>query len=77
MKTTLLGFGIGYLAGAVLLVFNIYFDLTPTLPMKSLAVLAFFLPGVVALIAHLEIVRLKKQLNDILGRGKERESDIN
>ncbi len=77
MKTTLLGFGIGYLAGAVLLVFNIYFDITPTLPLKSLAVLAFFLPGVVALIAHLEIVRLKKQLNDILGRGKERESGTN
>jgi hypothetical protein len=26
---------------------------------------------------HLEIVRLKKQLNDILARGKKRESDTN
>lgn len=77
MKTTLLGFGIVYLAGAILLVFNIYLDITPTLPVKSLAVLAFFLPGVVALIAHLEIARLKKHLNDILGRVRERESDIN
>ena len=77
MKTTLLGFGIGYLVGAVLLAFNTYFDIMPAMSVKSLTVLAFFLPGVVALIAHLEIVRLKKQLNDILGRGKERESDIN
>ena len=77
MKTTLLGFGIGYLVGAVFLAFNIYLDITPTLPVKSLAVLAFFLPGVVALIAHLEIARLKKQINDILGMRKERESDTN
>ena len=71
MNTTLLGFGIVYLAGAVLLVFNIYLDITPTLSLKSLAALAFFLPGVVALVAHLEIVMLKKQLNDIRARGKE------
>ena len=66
METTLLGFGIGYLVGAVLLAFNTYFDIMPAMSVKSLAVLAFFLPGVVALIAHLEIVRLKKQLNDFL-----------
>ena len=71
MNTTLLGFGIAYMAGAILLVFNIYFDITPTLPMKSLSVLAFFLPGVVALIAHLEIAKLNKRLDDI----RERETD--
>ena len=77
MKTTLLGFGIVYLVGAVLLILNIYLDITPPLPVRSLTVLAFLLPGAVAIITHLEIVRLKKQLNDILGRGKERESDTN
>ena len=74
MKTTLLGFGIAYILGAFLLILNIYLDITPPLPVKSLTVLVFFLPGAVAVIAHLEIVRLKKQLNDLLGRGRERES---
>ncbi len=77
MKTTLLGFGIVYILAAFLLISNIYLDITPPLPVKSLTVLAFFLPGALAIIAHLEIVRLKKQLNDILGTGKERESNIN
>ncbi len=67
MKTALLGFGIVYLAGAVLLVF----DITPLLPAKNLSVLAFLLPGAVALIAHLEIEKLKKQLADLREKEKE------
>ena len=67
MKTALLGFGIVYLAGAVLLVS----DITQILPAKNLSVLAFFLPGVVALVAHLEIAKLKKQLADLREKGKE------
>lgn len=77
MKTTLLGFGIAYILGALLLISNIYLDITPPLPVKSLTVLAFFLPGAVAVLAHLEIVRIKKQLNDVLGRDSERENAAN
>ncbi len=58
MNNTLLGFGIVLIVGAVLLLFG----LTPgALTVKDLSVLAFFLPGVIALVSHLEIARLRKQ----------------
>ena len=63
MKTTLFGFGIVYLVGALVLVFDV-----PQLPAKNLSVLAFLLPGVVALVANIEIARLKRQLNDLSRR---------
>ena len=63
MKTTLFGFGIVYLVGALVLVFDV-----PQMPAKNLSVLAFLLPGVVALVANIEIARLKRQLNDLRRR---------
>ena len=63
MKTTLFGFGIVYLVAALVLVFYV-----PQLPAKNLSVLAFLLPGVVALVANIEIARLKRQLNDLSRR---------
>ena len=57
IKTVLLGFGVVYLIGAVLLAF----DITHIPTLKDVSVLAFLLPGVVALVAHLEIAKLKKQ----------------
>ena len=63
MKTTLFGFGIVYLVGALVLVFDV-----PQMPAKNLSVLAFLLPGVVALVANIEIARLKRQLNDLSRR---------
>ncbi len=63
MKSTLFGFGIVYVLGALVLVFDV-----PLMPAKSLAVLAFLLPGVVALVASLEIARLRGQLDDLRGK---------
>jgi hypothetical protein len=58
MNNTLLGFGIVFFVGAVLMLFG----LTPAaLTVKELSVLVFFFPGVVAVVSHLEIARLRKQ----------------
>ena len=58
MKTVLLGFGIVYMVGAVLVAFGIAGH---ALTLREVSALAFLLPGAVALVAHLEIARLKKQ----------------
>lgn len=57
MNAVLMGFGAVYLIGAILLVL----DVTPMPTLKDLSVLAFLLPGVIALVSHLEIARLRKQ----------------
>ena len=57
MNNTLLGFGIVFLVGAVLMVLGLT---QRELTVKDLSVLVFFFPGVIALVAHLEIARLRK-----------------
>ena len=55
-RLVLLGFGIVYPIGAVVLAMGF-----GQISQKNLSVLAFLLPGVVALVAHLEIARLRRQ----------------
>ena len=66
MKNTLFGFGVVYLIGAVVFTLGV----APVQPMKNLAVLEFLLPGVVALVAGLEIARLRTELRELRSRDK-------
>jgi biotin transporter BioY len=61
MKSVLFGFGVVYLLGAVWLI------VAPSqiLEMKNLAVLVFFSPGVVALVAGLEVARLRREVLEL------------
>jgi biotin transporter BioY len=66
MKSTLFGFGVVFLIGAAWFTLGI----GPMQPMKNLAVLAFLLPGVVAVVAGLEIARLRNELRKLRAREK-------
>lgn len=66
MKNTLFGFGVVYLIGAV----GFTLGVAPVQPMKNLAVMEFLLPGVVALVAGLEIARLRTELRELRSRDK-------
>ena len=66
MKSTLFGFGVVYLVGAAWLIL----DVGQMLPMRNLAVLAFLLPGVVAMVGGLEVARLRRELQELRGQGE-------
>jgi biotin transporter BioY len=61
MKSTLFGFGVVLFIGAAWFTLGI----GPAQPMKNLVVLAFLLPGVVAVVAGLEMARLRNELRKL------------
>jgi biotin transporter BioY len=66
MKNTLFGFGVVLLIGAAWFTLGI----GPMQPIKNLAVLAFLLPGVVAVVAGIEMTRLRSELRNLRAREK-------
>jgi biotin transporter BioY len=66
MKSTLFGFGVVFLIGAV------WFTLGtgPMQTMKNLTVLVFLFPGIVALVVGLEITRLQNELRKLRAHEK-------